>query len=145
MKTIRFTKSAGEIQDGVYVYDLIYAVLGILPNGKYRLKIEKDVQKRSLDQNRLLWLWLTCIERETGTENSIVHDYYCAKFLRNTAIINGRVKEVVSGTSKLNTAQFKDLLDKVQADVASEFGIRLPNPEDLAFEAFCAEYEKYID
>ena len=144
MKTINITKHEGKIQYEDYVLERLKSAFDMLANGKYTLTIKKDVQRRSLDQNALFWMWAKCIESETGTTMQDIHDYYCAQFLRRTAIINGKEKAVTSGTSKLNTAQFADFLNKIQADAATEFGIKLPTPEDLYFEAFREEYEKYI-
>jgi hypothetical protein len=115
-----------------------------LMNGSYILTVKRETKKRSLDQNSLMWLWYTCIERETGTDKNDVHDYYCTKFLHRNMNINGRQTVAVGGTSKLNTAQFADFLNKVQADAASEFGIRLPSPDDLRFEEFKNEYSRYL-
>ena len=39
-----------------------------LRNGKYRVKIERYTEPRTLNQNALMWLWFTCIEQETGTD-----------------------------------------------------------------------------
>jgi hypothetical protein len=139
-KTIKFIKRDGEIQYKQYLLNGIEHALGTLPNGKYALSVTKDVEKRTLSQNALMWLWFTCIERETGTDKNDVHDYYCIRFLNRKTEINGKEEMVVGGTSKLDTAQFKNFLDKVQSDAASEFGIRLPHLEDAYFESFKEEY-----
>ena len=144
-KTIKFAKKDGEIQYGGSLLNQVNAALNTIANGDYILSIKREIKKRTLDQNALMWLWFTCIEIETGTHKQIVHDYYCTHFLRKTTSINGRDKVIISGTSKLNTVQFTDFLNKVQADAASEFGIRLPLPEDLNFEHFREYYERYIN
>ena len=91
-----------------------------------------------------MWLWFSCIQHETGQNINDIHDYYCTKFLKRVVHINGRGSVAVSGTSKLNTAAFTNFLNNVQADAASEFGITLPLPEDLMWEAFKNEYERYL-
>ncbi|MEG0889737.1 MAG: hypothetical protein RSH25_14835 [Bacteroides sp.] len=112
-----------------------------LRNGRYRLKIERYTEPRTLSQNALMWLWFACIEQETGTDKQDIHDHYCSRFLRRTAVING-VEEVVSGsTSKLNTLQMTDFLKKVQADAATEFGIMVPLPADQFYSEFINEYK----
>lgn len=142
-KSIIIIKQKGEI---IYKDRLIKRLdnsLNILPNGEHVLTIKKVVKQRSFPQNRLMWLWFTCIEKETGTDKNDVHDYYCSLFLQRRTSINNNERVVSGGTSKLSTIQFKDFLDKIQADVASEFGIRLPNPDDQSWEAFKEEYSKY--
>jgi hypothetical protein len=47
----------------------------------------------------------------------------------------------VKSTKGLNTTQFKEYLDRIQAAMSQE-GIILPNPEDLQFEQF---YDHYKD
>jgi hypothetical protein len=143
-KTIKFIKNNGEIQYKEYLLNNLENCLRTIPNGDYFLSINKKVKKRTLGQNALMWLWFTCIERETGTGKYDIHDYYCMHFLHRTTVINGEEKIITGGTSKLNTEQFTDFLNKVQADAASEFGIKLPSPEDAYFESFKKEYEKYI-
>ena len=143
MKTINFIKENGAIYNRESVLYRLEGVFNTLANGSYRLTVTKDVKKRTYDQNALSWLWYTCIEKEIGTDRQAMHDYYCTKFLRTTEIINGTEQNIVRGTSKLNTAQFSDFLMKVQADAAQEFGISLPDPEDLRFAEFCDYYGKY--
>jgi len=112
-----------------------------LRNGKYRLKIERYTEPRTLSQNALMWLWFTCIEQETGTDKQDVHDYYCNRFLRRTAIIKGKETVIAGSTSKLNTLQMTDFMNKVQADAAAELGITLPLPTDRFFQEFINEYQ----
>lgn len=112
-----------------------------LRNGKYRLKIERFVEPRSLSQNALLWLWLTCMENETGTNRNDFYAHYCKLFLSRPVCINGVEEVVTDGTSSLNTLQMTDFLNKVQADAASEFGIVLPLPADRYYMEFINEYK----
>lgn len=97
-----------------------------LRNGRYRLIIERYTEPRTLSQNALMWLWFTCIEQETGTDKQDVHDYYCNLYLRRTTIIKGKETVIAGSTSKLNTLQMTDFLNKVKADAATELGITLP-------------------
>ena len=88
-----------------------------------------------------MWLWFTCIEQETGTDKQDIHDYYCNMFLLRTAYFKGKEKVIAGSTSKLNTLQMTDFLNKVKADAASEFGIYLPLPEDRYYQEFVNEYK----
>ena len=112
-----------------------------LRNGRYRLTIERYTEPRTVSQNALMWMWFTCIEQETGTSKLDVHDYYCKKFLCRNVEIGGKTELVVTGTSGLNTETMTYFLNKVQADAASELGIRLPSPEDERWATF-EEYYK---
>ena len=84
---------------------------------------------------------MACIEQQTGTDKQDVHDYYCVRFLRREAMINDKATVVIGGTSKLNTLQMTNFMDKVKADAATEFGIMLPLPEDKYYEQFINEYK----
>lgn len=112
-----------------------------LRNGRYRLIIERYTEPRTLSQNALMWLWFTCIEQETGTDKQDVHDYYCNLYLRRTTIIKGKETVIAGSTSKLNTLQMTDFLNKVKADAATELGITLPLPEDRYYNEFVNEYK----
>ncbi|MDR1120217.1 MAG: hypothetical protein LBM08_04795 [Dysgonamonadaceae bacterium] len=144
-KQINILKKDGIILGKDTVLDKLNAAFDIISNGEYTISISKAVKQRTYPQNKLFWLWATCIERETGTDKNDVHDYYCMLFLRRTAQINGEDRVIISGTSKLNTEQFTDFLNKVQSDAASEFGIKLPKREDAYFESFEQEYKRYIN
>ena len=109
--------------------------------GKYRVKIERYTEPRTLNQNALMWLWFTCIEQETGTDKQDVHDYYCNRYLRRTAFIKGKETVIAGSTSKLNTVQMTDFMNKIQADAAAELGIVLPLPADRFYQEFINEYQ----
>ena len=116
------------------------SVYALLRNGQYTVTITRTKEPRSIDQNALMWLWFTCIEQETGTPKQDVHDYYCVMFLRKSIAWNGMDRTVIEGTSKLSKERMTWFLNQVQASAASEFGIRLPLPEDKYFEEFYQTY-----
>ena len=145
MKQLEFTKENGAIWNRDSILFSLDSIFKTIANGNYTVSVKRDVKKRTLDQNALMWLWFTCISRETGSNIQDVHDYYCTVFLSRKAIISGREVLVKGGTSKLNTAAFTHFLNNVQADAAQEFGIVLPTPDDLRFAEFKDEYERYLN
>lgn len=110
--------------------------------GTYLLTFERAKKPRSSEQNRLMWLWFTCIAKSwseaTGRTftSQDVHDAYCLMFLP----IQTPKGAVAGKTSGLTTEQMTEFLNKVQADAASEYGITLPNPEDRYFEVWAKQY-----
>lgn len=140
MKTIIVSKNKGEILNKERVLQQLDNMFKLLINGNYILNIKKQVSKRTLDQNALMWLWFACIENETGTDKQDIHDYYCKLFLKREVSVNGKRELVVSGTSKLDTVGMTVLLNKIQTAAATELGIILPVPADLAFEEFKNQY-----
>lgn len=116
------------------------SVFELLSNGQYVISIKRANTKRSIDQNNLMWMWFECIARETGTNKDDIYMYYCKKFLCKVITICEKMEKIYNTSSKLNTEQMTDFLNKIQADAASELGIRLPNPEDRFFEAFYQQF-----
>ena len=144
MKSIRITKRFGKIQQEEWIRRQINMALEALPDCEYVLTITRKAKKRTIPQNRTFWLWMACIESNTGTSQKDAHDYYCSLFLRRHVTINGLEREVVSGTSALNTVQFADFLKKIQADAATELRITLPDPDAAYWEEFEKYYEQFI-
>lgn len=137
MKQATLTKSGGRVS----VDTDLTALFSTLRNGVYSITIKRKPTHRSLAQNDLMWLWLTCIERETGTPKEDAYLYYCKKFLLKRVTIGEKTEMVYTSSSKLTTEQMTLFLNKIQADAATELGITLPNPEDRYWEAFFQTYK----
>lgn len=135
-KTVVMRKSEGRL---TFDMDLPY-VFSTLSNGTYHIIIKRASEKRSIPQNDLMWMWLACIERETGTPKDDIYMYYCKKFLMKTIQVGERLERIYNTSSKLNTEQMTEFLNKIQADAAAELGIRLPLPEDRFFEQFYSNF-----
>ena len=135
-KTVLMTKNDGRLTFDV---ELPY-VFSLLANGKYTITIKRANEKRSIPQNDLMWMWLTCIERETGTPKDDVYMYYCKKFLMKTIQVGNKMERIYNTSSKLNMEQMTEFLNKIQVDAATELGITLPKPEDRFFESFYAQF-----
>jgi hypothetical protein len=115
-----------------------------LPDGKqYDVNVSQKRQKRTISQNSLYWLWLTCIHNETGNDKDILHREFAKKYLpKKSGHFFDEVVEHPVSTTSLDTKQFTEYLDKIQVFVNAELGIVLPNPEDQIWEIF---YETYKD
>ncbi len=136
MKTLIVTKDGGDT-------DLcgVSSAFSRLRNGVYDVTIKRHGEKRTINQNSLMWLWLTCIERETGTPKDDIYLYYCARVLSRPMVINGKTTWVHGTTSSLTKDEMQRFLDFIQADAATEFGITLPDPSDRYFEDFYNTYK----
>jgi len=101
--------------------------------------------KRTLDQNRLMWLFLACISNETGNNKDFLHEFFKQKFLgmKNIAVLDSNIQIAVS-TTKLNTAEMTNYLNRIQEFANTELGILLPNPDDLNFNDFYETYKNFI-
>ena len=145
MSAIEFSKIKCETLDVGTLHAWLDRQVKWLMNGRYELKIAKKVKRRSLPQNKLLWMWFGCISRETGQNADDIHDYYALKFIPRfiTSLETGIEVRVPGRTSTLTTEAFTEFLNQVQADAATELGITLPSPDDLAWEEFEAQYKEY--
>ena len=136
MKVVRVEKKDGRISLDT---DLDY-LFSTLRNGSYNLILKRVNEKRTINQNELMWMWFRCIENDTGTDKNDIYMYYCKKFLCKVIRVGEKVEKVYETSSMLNTAQMSDFMKKIQADAASELGITLPIPEDKYFESFYQQY-----
>lgn len=114
-------------------------------NKQFTVEIKQKRSIRSIQQNRLYWLWIACICDETGGDKDSVHDELGEMFLpkKQFKAITQIVEKPVS-TTTLDTLEFTRYLGHVQIFASSELGIILPNPEDLYWEEFAAKYQDYF-
>lgn len=136
MKVVRVEKKDGRVSLDT---DIDY-LFSTLRNGSYNLILKRVNEKRTINQNDLMWMWFRCIENDTGTDKNDIYMYYCKKFLCKIIRVGEKVEKVYETSSMLNTAQMSEFMKKIQADAASELGITLPIPEDKYFEAFYQQY-----
>lgn len=136
MKVVKVEKRDGRVSLDT---DLDY-LFSTLKNGSYSLILKRVSEKRTINQNDLMWMWFKCIENGTGTDKNDIYMYYCKKFLCKVIRVGEKVEKVYETSSMLNTTQMTEFLNKIQADVASELGIMLPIPDDRYFEAFYQQY-----
>lgn len=117
-----------------------------LPNGKrYDINIVVHRERRTIDQNRLLFLWINCISSETGQDKDNLHRYFKDKFLTRDYIrVFGKQIYIEPTTTTLDTKQFADYLNQIQVFAQVELGIILPNPDDAIWAQFYEQYNKYI-
>ena len=124
------------------VLETIQLWLDTVRSGQYTIEMKKVVEKRSISQNRLMWLWFSAIadawSDATGRVFTMdeVHDAYCLMFLP----IDTPKGRVGGSTSGLSTEEMSEFLEKVHADAADD-GITLLNPEDKMFELWAMQYE----
>ena len=106
----------------------------------YTVEITEKKVKRTISQNALYWLWLTCIEFETGNNRDELHEIFKRKFLDPEVIIALGETFLNWSTKELNTTQFKYYLDHIQVFASTELAIKLPDPKDKYWEEFYSFY-----
>lgn len=138
--------------DGKWTMDKDFNFMcSLLRNGEYTVTIKKKTKPRSLNQNALYWVWLrsvgNCFAEMTGDEfwctkegQDNLHNKYAKKYLSYPKEVNGHVEYVTRSTTSLTTAQMSAYMEKIKADVATEFGMVLPLPQDRYYSAFIDQY-----
>ena len=132
----RYTNNSSEVLDRIMLW------LNTALTGNYTIEMKRFRDKRSISQNKLMWLWFSVIADEwseaTGRviTRDEVHDAYCQMFLPKDTP-KGRVG---GSTSILNTDEMTEFLNRVHEDASSD-GIVLLNPEDKLFEQWAEQYE----
>lgn len=138
--------------DGKWTMDKDFNFMcSLLRNGEYTVTIKKKTKPRSLSQNALYWVWLrsvgNCFAEMTGDEfwctkegQDNLHNRYAQKFLSYPREVNGRMEYVTKSTTSLTTAEMSAYMEKIKADVATEFGMVLPLPQDRYYSAFIDQY-----
>lgn len=102
-----------------------------LPDGVYNIYISEVGYTTSVPQRKLFWMWMGCLEYETGTERKKWHDYYVKKFLPPEK----------HGISDISSKAMHHFMEQIKADAATEYGITLPLPSDLDYNDFILEYK----
>jgi hypothetical protein len=102
----------------------------------WKIEIKPYKKNRSNSQNRLYWQWMTCIGNEIGYESEELHAIMADKFLPDVFVEYGgkQIKQDKS-TSRLNTKEFTEYLERIDRFSVQELGIMLPSPEDIYYEA----------
>ena len=96
----------------------------------WAVTIEPHKERRSLNQNSLMWKWIGIIAQETGNDPDVVHETLKQKFLVPEEISVMGEKMLYRSTARLDTKGMTEYLDKVYAFSHQDLGISLPVPED---------------
>lgn len=92
--------------------------------------VRKRKSKRSLEQNRLWWLYITILANETGMVKEEMHEVCKFKFLQKEKVIEatGEIVKYIESTTKLNKSEFADMIAELQQWAAESLNIVLPSP-----------------
>lgn len=101
-------------------------------NKRVEITIQKLKSTRSLQQNRLWWLYMTIISKEIGYTKEEIHEICKFKFLKREKVdeITGEVFPYLESTTKLSKSDFADMVNDLIQWSAETFGISLPLPNE---------------
>ena len=110
----------------------------------FELKKTKVQTGRNLDQNALLWLWLSFLEEQNiGYTRSEWYCIFIEKFApREHIYFKSEIINSIVTSSKMTKKQMSHFLTNIQRFSQVDLEIELPDPDDLNFEQF---YETYKD
>ena len=109
------------------------------------VSIKPMKRTRTTNQNSLYWLWLTCIQQETGNDKNDLHEYFKYRYLSARKFsFQGKSLYLYPSTKELDTAEMKQYLDEIQIFAQTELAINLPDPKDKNFEHFVEHYKQFI-
>lgn len=125
----------------------VQIIKGFIPDN---LDIEKNLYLseikpvRSLSQNAYYHVILNYLEEKTGNDHDTLHKRFRKKFL-GFEIVDclGEEEEKIKSTTKLDTKQFTDYIEKICVFMA-DFGIEIPQPKDPNFNDFLEHYKNYL-
>lgn len=99
-------------------------IRGLNPARPWRITIAQHRERRSHEQNALLWAIYGEIAKETGNTAEDIHEAMKARFLAPSHIVlGGDPIPVPPSSRKLDAKQFSEFVEQVQAFAASELGI----------------------
>ena len=104
--------------------------LDLTQERSFLFSCEEQKKNRTVPQNKLYRLWLTCISQETGNEVDDLHDYFKEKYTEPTSVVVFGIQHKRYTTTNLNTIQFTNYLEKIRIEADRDLSIRLPLPED---------------
>lgn len=96
------------------------------------LIIRKKKKHRSLQQNRLWWLYMGMLGEYLGYTKDEIHEIVKFKFLKKETVdeTTGEVFQYIQSTSKLSTVEFLELVQQLYQWSAETFGLTLPEPNE---------------
>ncbi len=101
-------------------------VFGLSPEKAWRVEVVPHRAKRSVDQNARLWALYHEIAKGTGHSADEIHEAMKAKFLPPVQIVvRDEVLTVPGSSRKLDTAEFTEFMERVEAWAATELGVVL--------------------
>jgi hypothetical protein len=120
----------GKIEKSIIKFDRpnqVNAHLTSLEGQRIELILRKQKSQRSLNQNNYYHgVVIEILSNYCGYEHDEMHEALKEKFLSHQRDEKGLVK--IRSTTKLNTADFEEFLEKIKRWAAIELNCYIPNP-----------------
>ena len=122
----------GQLQNNVR--QLIAKELPSFEGKRVEITIQKLKSTRSIQQNRLYWLYVTIMANELGYNKEELHEIIKYQFLKKEKANErtGEIFQYIGSTANLSISEFMDLINSLQQWASQEFSIVLPDPGEQA-------------
>ena len=96
------------------------------------LIIRRKKKYRSVEQNRLMWLWYGIMADHTGFTSDEIHSIMKSKFLHTEKVDEktGVIYPYIRSTTELTTIEMIDYMTSIQKFASEDLQIVLPEPGD---------------
>lgn len=113
--------------------EAINYILGLEGN-KWEVVIQEHKRKRSLSQNRLMWMWIPYLAKNFGYSDDEMHEELKYAFIGEQSYTNRKgIKRVrPKSTTDLKTKEMAEYLTKIEI-LANNHDVILPIPHDYGF------------
>lgn len=123
----------GWVKNGKLVLDSPAALQGYLAgmNGRVQVTVKSFKRNRSTNQNSYYWgVVIKLLAMELGYDTEECHEAMKWQFLR---VEHDGKPPTVRSTTALDTAEFSEYCEKVKQFAAVEFGVVIPDPDQVEF------------
>lgn len=104
---------------------------------KWKIEIKIDRNLRSLNQNALMWQWVTNVVDEvhefSGQDKDDIHEFFKQKFLTPKIIEISGETVLRYTTTNLEKGEMSLYMEKIYVWATTELGLILPTPNDLIY------------
>lgn len=99
---------------------------------RIEVTIQRLKSRRSVQQNRLWWLYVDIIAKEIGYTKEEMHEICKFKFLKREKVDegSGEIFPYLASTTTLNKTDFANMVNELIQWASETFSIVLPMPEE---------------
>ncbi len=102
-----------------------------LEGKRIELVIRQEKSQRSVNQNNYYWGVVLELLSDNGNTPDEWHEICRQMFLKSFKLVNGKEMEYTRSTTKLNTVEFEDYLEKIRRWSADFLNINVPLPNEV--------------
>lgn len=102
-----------------------------LKKGDVWFEVDDRAPKRSSQQNRLYWTWVTIIAESLGYTKDELHEIFKNQFITHYQVMwKGKAMNIPKSTTTLSKSDFVEYMMTIERFAAEE-GIELPDPNEF--------------